>query len=263
MERSQVFRFVCEKALGLKPQISFKKVFGRAMAESNLLAATECFVMEEYFKNENPVVFYSIDNPFYKKRLEKITNQKIELPESFVFSEPGSAAKVYSFNEGIGQIKAGQLPHRLLGLLLKNRFLYFTVEEIFERVFPERIYFNPNSSPNLIHQAVKRLNKLLLLEKVPLQLISENERYKLQANGPVNIIFSQKYNNLPAFLLLWKKTFNEQWVQVRTAADLMKLSPRKIQSELKTFAVDFEIKRKGREIFYRMNHLARYFTTSE
>jgi len=158
----------------------------------------------------------------------------------------------FSVNRQYGDLKVGQLPHRILQLFLKNPWRRFTVFEVYEEVFPDRKYFNPTQSPNLIHQGIKRLNTILRNTEIPIQITHHFDRYELTANGHFSANFDLESAEWSAFRQQCRELFKDRFFRCEEMATLLHITPRQIQKLMKQNNNLFEKKRIGRNIYYKV-----------
>lgn len=82
------------------------------------------------------------------------------------------------FKKTQARLKAGQVKQRLLQLLSSDFYQPFGLDAIFDSLFPNT-YFNPTSSPVLVHQALFRLRRWLEQNQIPLKIDEQQGRYCL------------------------------------------------------------------------------------
>jgi len=261
-------RFVSEAALKIKHEVSFQKISEIAINLQEYNALTEFRIMNAFSlsapksRSELLKQVMCTEKTFFGKRVEFILGEILEIPETFVISEryfqntkKGSSQKPIRFKleEGMGRLKVGQLPHRLFTAFLKNCNHAFSVEEMFEKVFPEKNYYHPNQSPNLIHQAVKRLNTLLKENEIPIEVLSVHKRYSLRSLGPFQIKMKSRSEELPTIVNLWRIHFKGRSVQNREASIALQIGMRQLQVLIRNSSSYFSVSKSGREIYYRVN----------
>jgi hypothetical protein len=76
--------------------------------------------------------------------------------------------------------KPRQLLHRLFSALCADLYRPRRLLEVYEKVYPEAI-FNPQSSRDQIHQALKRLRQEFADARLPYRVVEEKETYRLEA----------------------------------------------------------------------------------
>ena len=114
------------------------------------------------------------------------------LPPEFVVSGSGpKPQRVFDLTSAREsqecQLKNGFLLHRLLHLLTEDLYQPLTLGKIFSRLFNGE-YFDPNSSPDRVHQVVKRLRAWLRSEKIPLDIQEAGGFYRLTWFGSYGLL---------------------------------------------------------------------------
>ncbi|MCM2279535.1 MAG: hypothetical protein NDJ89_15775 [Oligoflexia bacterium] len=122
------------------------------------------------------------------------------LPESYVWmplARPGKKAGRIVIDTLTGEVqlgkfpagaalKTGQVPHRLLAALAKDFYKPQTLPALHAELFPDR-YFNPVSSRDVVHQAMKRLRAWLVEVSAPVAVVESRGSFSLEFHGPVGI----------------------------------------------------------------------------
>jgi DNA-binding winged helix-turn-helix (wHTH) protein len=145
-------------------------------------------------------VYFGTPHAAYRKRIEKIFSEKgWKIPNMFfrkMSAEP--AERVLNVQDGkeLGRqnsqgLKPGQMLHRLLNILATDFYKPFGIGELFSKLYPEE-YFNPDSSPDRVSQAVKHLRKWFVDNEIPMDIKVEGGRYGLMATGPYALQVSKK-----------------------------------------------------------------------
>lgn len=162
----------------------------------------------------------------YRKLILEKFRPKTEMPLSFNFHFLPDDLQNQGFGERAekpaliidlekGQIgdkvlSSGLLLHRLLCALVSDLYRPHAVGSLYQNLFPHQ-YFNPQSSPNRIHQAVKSLRAIL--KKYNLEIEETQGRYRLITRQLIIIIIPQKIvfggRSVSRLELVRKKCANE------------------------------------------------------
>lgn len=161
-------------------------------------------------KNETFLKRLLFATPFesYRTKILRHLPSHIEIPSSFEFRMlpdeikiDGSGARnknveltidLAKGKLGNKKLKVGLLHHRLLSLLCKDLYRPHSVGSLFYGLFPEE-YFNPNSSPNRIYQAVKGLREYFIEEELCLDIDEENGQYRLITKNLIALILKKDF----------------------------------------------------------------------
>jgi hypothetical protein len=82
------------------------------------------------------------------------------------------------------ELKEGDLIARLLQSLAVDFYKAVQVAELHERLYPNE-YFNPDSSPDRLHQVMRRLRRWISQQELPLEIREEGGFYFIEATGPI------------------------------------------------------------------------------
>jgi hypothetical protein len=93
---------------------------------------------------------------------------------------------VHDYPLHIGNLKSGQVLHFLLLTLLSDLYRPFKMPRLHQAVFPSR-YYNPITSPTLLHQALKRLRKSIATARMPLSVIENLGEYRIEFGSPIEL----------------------------------------------------------------------------
>lgn len=100
-------------------------------------------------------------------------------------------------------LKPGKHAHRLLTVLASDFYSPFQVGGIFNRVF-ENEYFDIFTSPNRIHQLVRRTRKLLKEHDIPIQILQIDGSYQLSVPDSTSLCIPLELEPVDAHQLKWK-----------------------------------------------------------
>ncbi len=137
-------------------------------------------------------VYFGTPHSAYKKRIEKhFKSQKWKIPEFYIRKVSSApATRVLDITTGKEDglelpesLKPGKMLHRLLNILALDFYKPFGLGELFSKLHPDE-YFNPDTAPARIAQAIKHLRGWFEEQKIPLDVLVEGGRYSLKADGP-------------------------------------------------------------------------------
>lgn len=125
-------------------------------------------------------LYFGTPYPAYRRRIERESGVSFGERDSFVRVLKGQRPVVV---DTLSAFKAGQVSQRLLALLASDSYKPFRLDALHGELFPDR-YYNPATSPVVVHQAVSRLRRRLDREGVPLTVAEHRSEYSLTATGP-------------------------------------------------------------------------------
>ncbi|NUM87917.1 MAG: hypothetical protein HUU37_01820 [Bdellovibrionales bacterium] len=134
-------------------------------------------------------VYFGTPHAAYRARVLAELGAR-RLPESFLWSPEGRGRgrrAVIDLLTGSAldhRLKPGQVPHRLLCALAADFYKPQTLPAIHASLFPDR-HFNPVSSRDVVHQAMKRLRAWLDVNGLPLFVLENAGRFQLASQGGV------------------------------------------------------------------------------
>jgi hypothetical protein len=125
-------------------------------------------------------------HPAFRERVARRLGSAVKLPVQYDWC-PGGGKATGVLEVANGQntysstyLKEGQIQQRLLSVLSCDFFLPITAAEIHERLYPGE-HYNPASSPDRVHQALKRLRAWLKRAGLPLGVRETRGFYVLDA----------------------------------------------------------------------------------
>lgn len=142
--------------------------------------------------------YYGTPHFQYRKMMEMEFPDSFEVQDYFCFGplvENPRSHQLFHLERGEclngdRPLKQGQVVHRLLKVLASDFYHPFALATLFSRMFPDD-FFNPDSAPDRIYQAVKRFRQWCEEEKVPFLVDSECDHYQLGFSGDLVLIIPQ------------------------------------------------------------------------
>lgn len=129
-------------------------------------------------------LYFGTPHHSFRHRLEHAWRGEFTIPEYAEIGGGAEPARVWNPFEPSRDW--GSLSHRLNLVLLQDLYQPRRVGEIFAMLFQDE-YFNPDSSVNRVHQAVRRLREFLRANDVPARLESVDGLYRLQVAPDVAV----------------------------------------------------------------------------
>lgn len=156
-----------------------------------------------YLKDKELAKHVYFGSPHRKFR-ENVAQQILhfsDIPEQFqqiLLSPTGVSKKIRCFDihaakelETDIELKNGQAMHRVLKVISSDFYKPVRATEIFSLAFPNE-YFDQTVSINRVHQIIKRLRQWLITSSIPLEIIENNNSYKIQSTAPYSILWFDK-----------------------------------------------------------------------
>jgi hypothetical protein len=173
-----------------KPTESLLAIKERAFSLKQWETVRDCeFYRAKVTKDFNSLVHLYFGTPFlsFKKRILKELHQQFEVPKEYLW-EHDSTQKNFgiaseSFNLTTAQsetvaLPPGQALHRLFIILCQDFYRPVPLVTLYAKLFPGD-YFNPVSSPNRVHQIIKRFRQWLAKNKLGFEVQELSGSFKL------------------------------------------------------------------------------------
>lgn len=142
----------------------------------------------------------------YQKRILQDYSHPVKLPDSYMWKD-SLKPPTHILNLTTGDLdnsklflKPGQLLFRLANILCSDFYRPFRVAFLHSLLYPEE-YFNPQTSPAKIHEAVKRFKKWLGKHKLPYEIVETSGAYQLRVGKGGAIRVSGKAMDSQTILL--------------------------------------------------------------
>jgi hypothetical protein len=94
--------------------------------------------------------------------------------------------------------------HRLMFLLCRDFYQPLSVVGAFSKLFPDE-YFNPNTSPNRVHQFIRRLSNYFRKQGVAFKIDEMTGSYRLRLPDNTGILIPQEFPDLNLKAISWVK----------------------------------------------------------
>lgn len=173
----------------------FLKIRQEALDGQDWETVRECDFFHAIFTKNNQGLTHVIFGTSFKRYREKVKVYRgtyLNLPRQYDWEiGPGGASEMVRILDvgrgrelnGKVELKIGQLLHRALKLLSSDFYRPFRIGEIYGELFPDT-FFNPMTSAQQIAQVVQRLRNWFQQNHIPLQIMTLESAYRLQATGP-------------------------------------------------------------------------------
>jgi hypothetical protein len=141
----------------------------------------------------------------YRKKILERSPKTISIPNSFSYrllpndlesdgggdrsAEPTLLIDILNGCIGTEALKSGLLHHRLLATLSSDLYKPHSVGSLFQSVFPDE-HYNPLTSANRVHQAIKGLRSILNKYRVNIEEVRGN--YRLTTETLVSLLLPRK-----------------------------------------------------------------------
>jgi hypothetical protein len=167
-----------------------RKVRSQALRELNWEAVRECDLFLGAALGEESLlrrVYFGSPFPAYRARVEQMCGRRFSGAVPSIELGSGENSKELDLMQPTTTgLKPGQLPHRLLLALFEDAYKPKSIAALHGAVFPES-YFNPLSSPQQVHQGLKRLRLALAGSASFLGVAEAREFYRLRTRKGVRL----------------------------------------------------------------------------
>jgi hypothetical protein len=116
-------------------------------------------------------------------------NPSLIFPDTYVLGTtdgPFFDVRTAEGDAACGEMKAGQMPHKLLALLARDLYKPTPMLAVFSALFPNE-YANPFTSPNRVHQIVRSLRLELERINLPIEVLQNAGGYSIEFRGPARL----------------------------------------------------------------------------
>lgn len=126
-------------------------------------------------------VYYGTPHSQFRKRMESLRDFPME---QWIQRSPKTTVKI---DPWFPKDHEAALSHRCYVLLLRDLYRPLRVGEIFGALFPDEFY-NPESSPNRVHQTITRMSKWLTDLSLPFHLHENEGAYSLRIEENIQLL---------------------------------------------------------------------------
>lgn len=197
-----------------KALTALDKVRSEAMTRKNWETVRDCDFHEATLAKKPALLehlYFGSPYKAYRERVESEGGQDFRSIPNYLWRLPSEGLKpalvIDSLNgqcDATGaKLKAGQVPQRLFALLASDFYRDHRLDALHGRLFPDRFY-NPISSPNVVHQAIHRLKDWFEENNLPVTIAESGGNYRLRAlsNCAVKVHPLETRSQAPADLRL-------------------------------------------------------------
>ncbi|MEK6625719.1 MAG: hypothetical protein AABY86_12160, partial [Bdellovibrionota bacterium] len=223
------------------------------------------------FKNEKLLIqlYFGTTYPTFRKRILKVLGGVEKLPTQYQWSffRPTLAnspiVNLHNGQSNLGPswLKEGQIPQRLLLALSQDFYKPMRVSELHELLYPKE-YYHPTSSPDRIHQALRRLRHWFQKNHISLEIKEDSGFYSLTSSHGCTICLTR---DTPAHALSYKMQqhlrqlqdhFKTRLIVAAEGAQILGVSHRSTIRILNQMCVHGPLERigKGPRTCYRINY---------
>lgn len=262
VEKWRAISKLMQKPLLDSTKNSLEKVRKIAMQQQSWEVLRDCdFYQAVYQKDRKLLTHVYYGTPFrpYQKRIETVFKENNwTLAKEYIWNIAGKASlRTYDLataaEEGVSEMKPGQVPHRLLLTLTSDFYRPFMTGYLFAKIFPKE-YFNSISSPDRIVQAVKKTRQWFINHSIPVGISVDDGQYRLMQQGPYGFLLTKKafalkkYHSIKQdiFFKKMKSVFLHKSFSIRQAGEVLQLSSSSIRTILNEAHKDGKVFISGR-----------------
>ncbi len=136
-----------------------------------------------------------VGSPFepFRTILKKEMGEKFTPPERYEWCHGSKKSSLYldllegQERKSRAKLKVGQIVHRTLLILCSDFYRPFRLPTLFASLYPNE-YYNPNSSPLRVHQALNRLKGWLSKHRIPLRVEEMEGTYRISFHAGGTIL---------------------------------------------------------------------------
>jgi hypothetical protein len=163
----------------------------KAMAQGHWETVRDCEFYRASLTDDRATLiklYFGTPHGEFRERIEKMT---LDIPETWEYGGGPSPARILDLRTGAMDdagffFEPGQALHRLLIAVSQDLYRPFPLLSLFSRLFPGE-HFNPDNTPNRVHQNLKRFRKVEIGVEVEESLGS----YRLKAAGATAVRLSR------------------------------------------------------------------------
>lgn len=191
-----------------------------ALREADLYSLRVCFEEPRFLH-----LYFGSPLPGFRQRIWRELGRRPD-QETFILGPDSAPCFDLTSGEIDGQdgLRANFTCHRLIEVLLRDFYQPKQIAGLHAALFPEE-HFNISSSPDRVHQIIRRTRRWLEESQIPVIVFCEHEFYSLKILGPFSFRVSRERGPVEGHLLQVQKLRN-------AFADLPLFSAAHIRREL-------------------------------
>ncbi len=193
-------------------------------------------------RNENLFFQLYFGTPYesYRRKIQK----HCSIPSTYSYSPQDNAKRFIDLQSGEPGLKFQQVPHRLLQILAADLYKSQRLPALHGFLFPGRFY-NPDSSPGILHQALRRLRFTLAKNDFPLEIVEKHSAYHLAMQGKIGLKYEISAISREKLALTRLKGISIKSFTAQTAAIALGCSKRSIITLLNNAEPQLLIRKEG------------------
>lgn len=210
----------------------------------------------DYDENLRDHLYFGSRSVHYKNRIER----HFGLPQKDHVQNPsGKHTLVVEAGEFQGDVifKPGSKPHAMLCSLFSDFYRAKKLGEVFNDIYPEE-YFDIFTSPDRLHQVLKRLRQHMEKQNLRLGIESSGAGYTIQTPESLRIVFSKPVMARDRFQVRVEKLkdiFSGKDFSAREAAEVLEISHSNTNRVLKKAVEENQLKKisNGPHTYYKVS----------
>lgn len=183
-------------------------------------------------------LYWGTPYQYYRKRVLDLAAGLLNKKELETYQFSGSPGEIIEL-ENIRGLKTGQLPHRLLKILLSDLFAGQSKISIFNKLFSGE-HYSPTHSSNRVQQILQRLKRVIEGENLPFAIQEKSGFFSIVATRPITLTLQSTAQ--PEL----KKVFGSRWFSVREVEAYYQVSWRTAHRRVKELDLEGQLEKRGR-----------------
>lgn len=211
-----------------------------------------------YLKDKNLAkhVYFGSSHRKFRENVAEQIQHFTDIPEQYdqlLSDKPAGSKNIRCFDmheakelDSDINLKNGQAMHRVFKIISSDFYKPVRATEIFSLAFPNE-YFDQSVSINRVHQIIKRLREWLDEHDVPIEIIENNNSYRIQNTEPYLIRWFDKQQVLGNNFHLNKlhKKFKNNLFKLSDASDFLDMPSRSTSRLIQKAVGDGAIEQVG------------------
>lgn len=196
-------------------------------------------------------LYFGTPYPRYREKLLSDFKPLLSVPEEFSYQLGEESDYTLDLLSGVtstgAKLKRGNLEQRLLAVLASDFYRPARTATLFSRLFPAEFY-NPESSPFRVHQAIKLFKAWLKKHEVPLRVESTANFYFLASEGiqlRVSQALTGEVTRDTSSVEFLRKTLNQASFTIRDVMGVLGVSKATALRLIKRASDDKDIEASG------------------